>query len=293
MRLKEQLNKLNYFCAIVEAGSIKNASKLVFVGQPQLTKTLKQLEDTLDCSLMVRSSRGITLTKSGSQLYSYAKNVLERTDEIEFLIQSGLDHKIEGKIRIGTYDSISRYFFPQFLKYLRAVAPDLQVYLETGRSRAMISKLEAGGLDTVVIVDQGVVIEGVQSERIYTDSFGLYSSPNLDTDFYDSLIYFSFPINETERSMEKFGFVQSILCDNLETVRSMTEQAVGVGLLPHRVARESVLSKKLTLFHHPKIKKNNFDQHDIIMCYKKLANNEGRDFVVGEIRRFLDVWSRK
>lgn len=291
MKLKDHLGKLEYFCAVVDAGSLKKASEKVFVGQPQLTKVVKQLEETLETTLLIRTHKGISLTKSGAEFYSYCRQILEKANEAERSIKSH-EKDVSGTVRIGTYDSISRYFFPDFLKYLRATIPNVKVFLETGRSKTIYKKIQNGLLDLAVIVSEEKKSSKVEMKRIYTDSFGLYQSPSMEYICSDNLIYFPFPMNETEAAMKRFNFTQSIVCDNLETVRSLTEQAIGVGLLPHRVAQESVLLRRLVQHTHPKIRKNEFDSHDIVLCHSKGSISVEASHVLSDLQRFLFLWSQ-
>lgn len=291
MRLKDQLHKLEYFCAVVEAGSLKRASDIVLIGQPQLTKVVKQLEETLKAPLFLRSSKGVVLTKAGDQLYQFSKQILQKANEAEFSIMSAGD-KLSGTIRVGTYDSIARYFFPDFLKYLKATAPDLKIFLETGRSADIFKKLKNKSLDIAVIVKPEQLPKNIKSRKMYTDAFGLYKSPSLSSEFQSTLVYFPYPLNKTETVMGKFGFSESMICDNLETVRTLTEQSIGIGLLPHKVAKESVMARKLTAHNHPKIKKNTFDFHDIVLCHRDEKLEDENRFTLGEMERFLQLWSK-
>lgn len=292
MRLKDHINKLEYFCVIAESKSLKAASEKALIGQPQLTKIVQQLEDLLGTTLVIRSSKGISLTKSGNQLYNYAKSIIQKANEAEIMIKSG-GQSLKGDLRIGTYDSISRYFFPDFLKYMRATAPDLRVTLETGRSRVMMKKLKDKTVDIAIVVSGDEDSKPtMNSKTIYSDSFGLYQSPLLKDDFKNDLIYFPFALNETRQAMARYNFTEAVVCDNLETVKTLTEQSLGVGLLPHRVAKESILSRKLVPYSHAKIKKNDFDGHNICMFDLKKNQSPAKSFVMEEIERFLQIWSR-
>ncbi|MCJ8277139.1 MAG: LysR family transcriptional regulator [Bdellovibrionales bacterium] len=288
MRLKDHLNKLEYFSIVAETGSLKKASEKALIGQPQLSKVIQQLEDILGVTLLVRSVKGVNLTKEGNILLQHTRNILKEVNKAEFSIQS-LDQNIKGSVNIGTYDSIARYFFPEFLKYLKINMPDINVFLETGKSQDILKKLSKKDVDMAVVVAPDKLNKKIKSKTIYTDTFGLYKAPNMSNDFNDNLIYFPFPMNETEQAMRRFGFQESISCDNMETVKSLTEQSLGVGLLPHRVAKESVLSKKLIEFTHPKIKTNSFDPHDIIMCGAE-STSLAQNYVMEEIERFLNLW---
>lgn len=63
--LKDHLNKIEYFCIVAETGSLRKASEIARIVQPRLTKVIQELEEVLGVSLIVRSARGISLTKEG------------------------------------------------------------------------------------------------------------------------------------------------------------------------------------------------------------------------------------
>lgn len=288
-KLKNHLNKLEYFVIIAESGSLKKASKKALVGQPQLTKSVKILEEVLQKNLLIRTSKGVALTKEGNELYKYAKEIINKVNEIEILIKSN-NQKITGKVKVGTYDSIARYFFPEFLKYFKLSLPKIEVYLETGRSDSIYEKVKSTELDVGVVVLPSPVGKALQYNKIYTDSFGLFRSPSLPPELKNNLIYFPYEKNETKSAIKRFNFIESIKCDNLETVKNLTEQGLGVGLIPHRVAWEGVLSKKLIEFNHPKISSNQFDYHDIVLCFKEQFLTEDKKIFIDEVHRFLEYW---
>jgi LysR family hydrogen peroxide-inducible transcriptional activator len=292
MALKDHLNKLEYFCKVAESGSIQKASKKIGISQPQLSRVVKFLEEELEKQLIIRIPSGIQLTLDGQKLYESSIEIIKLANNIEKKIKYN-QAVLKGEIRIGTYDSIARYFFPDFIRYIKTTAPDLSIHLETGKSDHILEKLKKQQLDMAIIVSEAKKLKPFHFRPIYQDSFGLYRSPTQEEDFNNKLIYFSFPQNETEKAMKHFNFNETILCDNLETVRSLTEQSMGVGLLPHRVAKESVLVKKLVPFKHPKIKNNAFDFHDIFLCHLKNVESNEIDFVVSESERFLSIWSEK
>ena len=59
------LRRLTYFHAIVEAGSISEASRRLNVPQPALSYHLKELEADFGAPLLSRSAKGVTLTEGG------------------------------------------------------------------------------------------------------------------------------------------------------------------------------------------------------------------------------------
>ena len=92
--------------------------------------------------------------------------------------------------------------------------------------------------------------------------------------------------------MRRFKFNDFTCCDNLETVKALTEEGLGVGLLPHRVARDGVLSGKLTAYKNGPVSFGSFDQHNIyLVSSKDIEKSQSLTFFRQELFRFLKVWS--
>ncbi len=290
MRLKDQLHKLDYYSKVIEAGTIKGGALKALLSQAQMSKVILQLEETIGSRLLVRSKSGIQMTREGEMLYQYAQITLKTASELELKMkaQSCLFNE---KITIGAYDSIARYFFPEFLRFFKQIQPDLKIFIKTGKSRDLVKDLKNSQIQLGLIVNASS-FRGIKHESVYEDFFGLYVSPLKHSGFQNRLIYFDFSLNDVANSLEKFHFIESICCDNIETVKALTEESMGIGLLPHKVARDGVLKGKLTAFHHPNIKNNHFDKHYIDLCFMDTRNNEALEYFKSELMRYLIFWSR-
>ncbi|MBQ1246479.1 MAG: LysR family transcriptional regulator [Clostridiales bacterium] len=76
------LQQLSYAIAISEAGSLNKASEVLYVSQPSLTESVKELEKELGISIFIRSGRGVTLTPEGSDFILYARQVINDYSEL-------------------------------------------------------------------------------------------------------------------------------------------------------------------------------------------------------------------
>ena len=59
------LQQMKYAVTIADCGSINEAAKRLFISQPSLSGTIRELENELDMTLFLRSNRGITITADG------------------------------------------------------------------------------------------------------------------------------------------------------------------------------------------------------------------------------------
>lgn len=75
-----ELKQLEYFRAIVDAGTISGAARDLHMTQPPLSYQIKMLEEELQVPLFLRGKKRITLTEAGKTLYEQAGNLLMLSD---------------------------------------------------------------------------------------------------------------------------------------------------------------------------------------------------------------------
>ncbi|MCR5593998.1 MAG: LysR family transcriptional regulator [Saccharofermentans sp.] len=76
------IQQLNYAITISEAGSINKASEVLYVSQPSLTESVKELEKELGITIFLRSGRGVSLTSEGADFILYARQVVNDYNEL-------------------------------------------------------------------------------------------------------------------------------------------------------------------------------------------------------------------
>ena len=69
------LIQLQYLITIAETNSLNKAAEQLYVSQPSLTSSMKELEKELGITLFYRSVRGVTLTNDGAEFLLYAKQI--------------------------------------------------------------------------------------------------------------------------------------------------------------------------------------------------------------------------
>ena len=75
-----ELRQLEYFRAIVDAGTISGAARVLHMTQPPLSYQIKMLEEELQVPLLIRGTKKITLTEAGKTLYEQAGTLLMLAD---------------------------------------------------------------------------------------------------------------------------------------------------------------------------------------------------------------------
>lgn len=77
------ISQLKYVITIASSSSMNEAAKKLFISQPSLSSTIKELEDEIGIDIFIRSNRGITLTPSGEEFIGYARQVVEQYELME------------------------------------------------------------------------------------------------------------------------------------------------------------------------------------------------------------------
>lgn len=76
---------LKYVIEVERTSSISHAAENLFMGQPTLSKAIKELEDNLGFTIFERNSKGVIPTAKGVKFLTYARNVLSQLDKMEAL----------------------------------------------------------------------------------------------------------------------------------------------------------------------------------------------------------------
>jgi len=94
--MKRVLDDLSVFCAVVEKGSLKQASELLGIPHSTVSRRIDALEDALGLHLLHRTTREVTVTNRGQQLYRDCSPLLgSLTSSIELAIEDEVQFKGE------------------------------------------------------------------------------------------------------------------------------------------------------------------------------------------------------
>lgn len=75
----------NYAVEVAKTGSITQAAENLYMAQPNLSKAIKELEETLGITVFRRTSKGVAPTEKGEQFLVYAKRILAQLERMEAL----------------------------------------------------------------------------------------------------------------------------------------------------------------------------------------------------------------
>lgn len=74
------LQQLKYLVTVAECKNITVAAEKLFISQPSLSAAIHNLEKEMGVTAFVRSNKGVSVTREGEELLSFARNLLEQAD---------------------------------------------------------------------------------------------------------------------------------------------------------------------------------------------------------------------
>ena len=132
---------MKYAVEIAEAGSINKAAERLYVGQPNLSRAVKELEASLGVTIFDRSSKGMFLTPDGELFIRSAKNILNQVDAVEKMFHKDTVRKKRFSISVPR----ASYVADAFAKFSRLLEGDGEVeifYKETNSMRTIKNILQ-------------------------------------------------------------------------------------------------------------------------------------------------------
>ena len=140
---------LKYVVEIDRAGSITKAAENLFMGQPNLSKAVRELEESLGIVIFKRTSKGVTPTDKGEQLIRYARSILAQVNELEALCSNEKNESFSLSISCGSSHFISQTITDFISKLPKSAIVDLS-FRQTSTMKA-IDHMSEGRCDLALI----------------------------------------------------------------------------------------------------------------------------------------------
>jgi len=135
--------------AVVDHGGVTAAARALNVSQPALTRSVRQLEETLDVTLLARVGRGVVPTRFGHSLAQHARTIeaelRHATRDLSDLRQAEGGHIALGASPIGMATLVG-----PALSRLHAVRPGLTFDVRNDAFGLQLDALDKGELDIVI-----------------------------------------------------------------------------------------------------------------------------------------------
>lgn len=231
-------NDLIYFQRIAQTLNISKAAQELGISQPSLSLSIKRLEENIGAELLLREKRGVKLTRAGKSLYIGTKDLLEQWEDIA-LNTKDLKHEVKGKYEIGCHPSVALYSLHHFLPKLLKRYPHLQINFHHDLSRNILDRIVNHESDIGLVINPHPHPDLIITP-LFKDEVCLWKHKDYKVD-QDSKIICDTSLNQTQtllKKIKKLNLETSniMTSNNLEVIRSLVANKLGIGILPSRVA---------------------------------------------------------
>ena len=154
------LDSYRVFYYVAQYRSFTKAAQILYSNQPNVTRTIKNLENALGCRLFIRSSRSVQLTPEGEELFAHICPAMEqiRTGEETVLMHSSLQ---AGTISIGASEiALHRILLPALEPFRRAY-PGIRLRIFNSNTQQAVSTLRER------LVDFSLVTPPIQQSELF------------------------------------------------------------------------------------------------------------------------------
>ncbi len=129
---------MKYALEVARLGSLNKAAKTLMIAQPNISRSIKELEADLGITIFKRSAKGMILTPDGEQFVEYARDILYRIDKMEQSYRDGSHKKRKFSVSVPRASYISAAF-TEFSKNIGS--GDAEIYYKETNSKKTISKV--------------------------------------------------------------------------------------------------------------------------------------------------------
>lgn len=161
---------MRFALAVAECGSFSRASALLGVAVSAVSRTIRDLEDSLGVGLFDRLPRGVRLTTAGTAYIAEAREILARSERAVYRARRAGEGEL-GELSLGHVWSLARDAGASLLKRYREANPGVTLHLTEDGADALLSLLARGDLDVVLTAttaSAGVIRHGPTDLRQIT-----------------------------------------------------------------------------------------------------------------------------
>lgn len=146
MNLDISLDLYKIFCVVARTGNMSAAAKELYISQPAVSMSIRQLEDRMGSKLLARTTKGVRTTPEGSVLYEYLEQALSliKTAEEKY---SELVNLEKGEIKISASDTVIANFLMPYIEKFCDLYNNINIKVTNKTTYESLKLLKGGKVD--------------------------------------------------------------------------------------------------------------------------------------------------
>lgn len=163
------VKQLRYLVALEKHEHFGKAAEACHVSQSAFSVAIRELESSLNITLVDRTNRSVIFTPIGRQITAQARLCLF---DLEGLIDIASEQRnpLSGELRFGAIPTIAPFMLPKILPPIRSKYPKLDLYIREDQTQPLYEELMQGGLDLILIA-LPYELKNTRSMPLFEDQF--------------------------------------------------------------------------------------------------------------------------
>lgn len=166
------LQQLEYFKVIAETKNFTEASNILSVTQPALSKAISKLEEELDVKLFQREGRNIKITKFGEAFLKYAKEALNEIERGKLKLKE-MKNNNDMIISISSTNCIGATYIPFLISSFFNHNLKVKFNMDNQSTEEIIKGLKNGNIDFGFISDIEDLDKDIESVLVKNEEYVL------------------------------------------------------------------------------------------------------------------------
>ncbi len=255
------LDLYRVFYTVAKCGSLTRAAEELYISQPAVSQSIKQLENQLGVSLFNRTHRGMELSAQGGKvIFKEVEAALKLLYDAETRIGE-MKESATGVLRIGATDTIFKYFLADKIVDYHERFPAVKIELLADFTPDTIEKLKANHCDVAfvnlpVAVDEELKLEESSARLndifIAGEKFSELAAGRVPlAKLRDYPLIFMNKNTVSRRALDNFfhsfglEFNPAIEVGSWDLMKRLVVRGMGIGVIPREYAGRALGGKEL------------------------------------------------
>ena len=255
------LDLYRVFYTVAKSGSLTKAAEELYISQPAVSRSIKQLETQLGVTLFTRTHRGMVLSAQGGKvIFAQVERALNLLNEAENRIEE-MQNSATGTLRIGASDSIFEYFLADKIVEFHERFPAVKIDLAADVTPDTIAKLKSDKCDVAFV---NLPIEADAELKLYGNCMRLndvFVTSGKYKELANGVLPFAelknYPLIMMERNtiarraldnfMSSLGvkLQPSIEVGSWDLMKRLVSRGMGIGVIPREYAKSCIADGSL------------------------------------------------
>lgn len=142
------IRHLKVFIEVADSGKMSTAASKLFISQPTVSQTIRELEEYYNVLLFERLCKKLHITHEGKLLLSYAKAAVKQFDDLEAKMSTINDIY---KIKIGATITVGSCLISDIVNSIKEKNSNIETYVYVNNTKAIEEKLLNSEIDIAIV----------------------------------------------------------------------------------------------------------------------------------------------